>query len=40
MDKNDLKNLPKRNIVAFDFSRDEGGLCSIKLGKKLKDIFK
>ena len=38
--KNDFKNLSKNNIIAFDFSRDEGGLCSIKLGKKLKEIFK
>jgi len=38
--KYDPKNLPKRNIVAFDFSRTGGGLCSVKLGKKLKEIFK
>ncbi|MFA6424104.1 MAG: gluconeogenesis factor YvcK family protein [Candidatus Magasanikbacteria bacterium] len=38
--KYDPKNLPKRSIVAFDFSRTGGGLCSIKLGKKLKEILK
>lgn len=38
--ENDLKNLPGRNVIAFDFSRPGGGLCSIKLGKKLKEIIK
>lgn len=38
--ENDSKNLLGRNVVAFDFSRPDGGLSSIKLGKKLKELIK
>jgi len=38
--KNDSKKIIDHNIVSFDFSRVDGGLCSIKLGKKLKEIIK
>lgn len=36
----DSKKIIDRNIVSFDFSRTDGGLCSIKLGKKFKEILK
>lgn len=38
--ENDSKNLLGRNVIAFDFSRPYGGLSSIKLGKKLKELIK
>ena len=37
--KFDPENLPGKNIIAKDFERDSGGLCSIKLGKILKNIL-
>lgn len=36
----DSKKIIDRNIISFDFSRSGGGLCSIKLGKKFKEILK
>ncbi len=38
--KGDLNKLTDHNNVSFDFSRTDGGLCSIKLGQKLKEIIK
>lgn len=38
--KNDSKITTDRNIISFDFSKNKGGLCSIKLGKKLKELLK
>ncbi|EKD42864.1 MAG: hypothetical protein ACD_72C00550G0003 [uncultured bacterium] len=38
--KFDFKNLSDVNIISFDFSRTDGGLCAIKLGKKFKQILK
>lgn len=38
--KNDSQKIIGRNVISFDFSRSEGGLCSIKLGKKLKELLK
>lgn len=38
--KDDSKKITDRNIISFDFSRAGGGLCSIKLGKKFKEILK
>ena len=37
---NDSNKIPSNNIISFDFSRTDGGLCSIKLGKKLKELIK
>ena len=34
------KELKEYKIVSFDYERDGGGLCSIKLGKKLKEVLK
>lgn len=38
--KDDREKIKNHKIIAFDFSRTGGGLCSIKLGKKFKDILK
>lgn len=38
--KDDREKIKDRKIIAFDFSRTGGGLCSIKLGKKFKEILK
>lgn len=35
----DSEKLKEKNIISFDFSRTDGGLCSTKLGKKLKEII-
>ena len=36
----DLEKLDGRNVISFDFSSSVGGLCSIKLGEKLKELIK
>ncbi|MCX6780435.1 MAG: YvcK family protein [Candidatus Magasanikbacteria bacterium] len=33
------KELKEYKVVSFDYERDGGGLCSIKLGKKLKEVL-
>ena len=38
--KNDLDKLPDHKVVSFDFSKADGGLCSIKLGKKIRELLK
>ncbi len=38
--KDDSEKLSERNVISFDFSRTDGGLCSVKLGKKLKELLK
>lgn len=34
------KELKGYKVISFDYERDGGGLCSIKLGKKLKEVLK
>ncbi len=34
------KELKDYKVISFDYERDGGGLCSIKLGKKLKEVLK
>jgi len=36
----DPQNLPHHKIIARPFEREEGGLCSVRLGKILKNILK
>ncbi len=36
----DTNKLSSNNIISFDFSKTDGSLCSIKLGKKLKELIK
>ena len=36
----DTKNLSGHRVMGADFERDEGGLCSIRLGKILKKVLK
>ncbi|MFA6548200.1 MAG: gluconeogenesis factor YvcK family protein [Candidatus Magasanikbacteria bacterium] len=35
----DSNKLPNSKIVSFDFSRVDGGLCALSLGKKLKELL-
>lgn len=34
------KELKDYKVISFDYEREGGGLCSIKLGKKLKEVLK
>ncbi len=38
--KNDSNKIIGRNIISFDFSKNYGGLSSIKLARKLKELLK
>lgn len=35
----DYDNIQGMRVEKFDFERDDGGLCAIKLGKKLKEVL-
>ncbi len=38
--KDNCQEIKNVKVVGFDYERDGGGLCAIKLGKKFKEIFK
>lgn len=38
--KDNSQELKEYKVIKFDYEREGGGLCSIKLGKKLKEVLK
>jgi len=38
--KDNTNELKDYKVISFDYEREGGGLCSVKLGKKLKEVLK